>query len=188
MRPTFTIEQFEYGKHLPRVALIQLSTESQEMVDEHPLKKHLGFTTAQVLMDALIGSEEAFVVLDPKTQRLLGLFGIAQQVQGDSIVLLPWFYSSGFEREPRNWRPFIRASVAMVNEWRRVAPHRTMVGACKNTVRNFKWLTQMGFTMEATTKNSARFYYRKGEKPNGNRSLCACTNGTIQHGVKPNGH
>lgn len=184
MRPTFTIEQFEYGKHLPRVALMNLSVESQEMVDANSLRKDLGFTTAQVLMDALIGSEEAYVVLDPKTRRLLGLFGVAQQVQGETIVLIPWFFSTGFERDPRNWRPFIRASVTMVNEWRRLAPYRTMVGVCKNTVRNFKWLSLMGFIVEATTKNSTRFYYRKGEKPNGNPG----PNGLIQYRVNTDGN
>jgi len=156
----FTIETFEYGKHMPRVSLMELSEESQATVNQSSLKKDLGFTTAQVLMDALIGSEEAFVVLDPKTRRLLGLFGVAQQVINEEIMLTPWFFSSGFEREVGNRRPFIRASVTMVNEWRRLAPYRTMVGICRNTVRNYKWLTKLGFEVPASTATYVPFRLR----------------------------
>ena len=159
--PTFTIEQFDYGKHLNRVALMVPCKESQVELDSSPLKE-LGFTTAQVLMDALIGSEEAFVVIDVDSHRLLGLFGAAQQVIKGQIVIVPWFITTGFEREPQNVRPFLRASRVMLKEWAHMCRGKLMMNTCLNNPRITKWLKWLGFTVEESKDKQFVTFVKKG--------------------------
>lgn len=159
--PRFTIEHFEYGKHLPRVALMEPCKESLIEINSNPLK-NLGFTTAQVLMDSLIGSEDAYVAYDLTTKALLGLFGIAQQVYNGQIVVVPWFITNGFEREPQNLRPFLRCSKVMLESWERDYPKRLFVNTCLNDKRITKWLRWLGFTVEDSPNKQFVTFVKKG--------------------------
>lgn len=157
----FTVEKFDYGRHLTRVPLMVLCKESQLEVDHNPLKE-LGFTTAQIMMDALIGSEESYVFVCTKTRGLLGLFGAAQQVIGGTIVVVPWFLTTGFERLPMNTRAFLRCGRVMMTEWNHMARGKLMINECLNDKRITKWLRWLGFTVEDDPMKRFVTFVKKG--------------------------
>jgi hypothetical protein len=144
----FFVQPFSYVEHIQRVLLMKLSPDASTEVDAHPLRKDLGFTQSQVVLDSLIGSEEAFVILDREARRCLGVYGVAQQVYNGDIVIIPWFLSSGFESDPRYTRDFLRHCEEVIGQWFARAPHRTFINQCLNVPRITRWLKWLGFTVE----------------------------------------
>lgn len=174
----FTLEQFNYGKHLSRVALMEPDVLSSEVMTFTGLQNELGFTKAQVLMDALIGSDEAFVFLDRKTNTVVGAFGVAQKVCYGTIMCEPWLYSNGFHKHPSNTAAFLRVLKTAAEDWRRQAPHRTFIGIVPNRKESSVLLKHLGFSV--ITSGDRITFTRKGkEVPHYDTSL---------NGSAPSGH
>ena len=149
---------------MTRLLSLQLSAESLKEVRATTLSTDLGFTDLQVVMDSIIGSEEAWVFLDRKTRGILGVAGVAQSIANGEIVVVPWFLTSGFERLPENRRLFLKAAKELMRSWETMARGKLFVNTCLNERRITKFLKYLGFTVEPSIETFTLFW-KKGGTP-----------------------
>lgn len=157
----FHIEPFDYVKHIQRVLLMELCPESLEEVNHSPLVE-LGFCPKQIVLDALISSDEAYVFVHSRNYRIMGVCGAAHAIRGGTTVIIPWFLTDGFERRESNRWKFLRISRDLLRDWERMAPGKTFENICLNVPRITKWLKWLGFTVEETAGRFARFEKKGG--------------------------
>lgn len=113
----FTVEKFCYERHILGVNHMTLDPLSQQEVNRCSSRKDLGFTTSQVLLDYLVGSDEALVFKDTKRDTILGICGAHQSILNRTIVVTPWFFSNGFHKKPKHVRSFLRVAKVLLEEW-----------------------------------------------------------------------
>ncbi len=176
----FTVEKFCYERHILGVTHMKLDPLSQHEVNRCSLRKDLGFTTSQVLLDYLIGSEEALVFKDVHSETIFGICGASQGILGGEIVVTPWFLSNGFHTEPKHIRAFLRVTKVILAEWEhRCGYHRTFMSSCGNDPRNIRLLEYLGFMW--TSGISETIFKKKGGRPYG----IAVSYGSPEHGNHP---
>ena len=173
----FTVEKFCYERHILGITHMRLDPLSQQEVNRCSLRKDLGFTTSQVLLDFLIGSEEALVFKSLTNDTIYGICGASSSILGGEIVVTPWFLSNGFHKEPDNIRAFLRVSKVLLQEWeQRCGYHRTFISSCVNDDRNVRLLEYLGFTWNRGISEIT--FKKKGGRPYG----IAVSYGSPEHG------
>mgnify|MGYP000854764188 CR=1 FL=1 len=176
----FTVEKFCYERHILGVNHMTLDPLSQQEVNRCSLRKDLGFTTSQVLLDYLVGSDEALVFKDTKRDTILGICGAHQSIRNGTIVVTPWFFSNGFHKKPKHVRSFLRVAKVLLEEWeQRCGYHRTFISSCLNDDRNKRLLEYLGFMW--TSGISEITFKKKGGRPYG----IAVSYGSPEHGNNP---
>ena len=152
---THIVEHFDFNKHCFRLNLMELSPESLRAVQEVSQVADLGFTPSQVLMNAVVTSTEAFVVLTKDTHRLIGLAGVSPRYYGTTVVNSPWLYvSPEFTQMP----VFLHRFCSIVlDKWLAESPLWGEAVYCPKTER---FLVSLGFTIQYSGKTM--YYYKKG--------------------------
>ena len=179
MKPTFTIEKFSYERHLMPLRELLLSPESQDEVDSCGLREHLGYTTTQVLLDYLIGAEEAFVFISVHNHMILGIAGVSQGIMNGEISVFPWFLSDGFQQLPWNTKTFMRAAKVILGEWEHLGRTKNFLGTCQNIPENKCLLQYLGFSWEHRDGPGIIKFRKKGGQPYGI---------AVSYGSPVNGH
>lgn len=139
---------------------MELSQQSTEMARASTLVADLGFTLKQVLLDALIGSEESLVILEKSTNRIVGIAGASQAFRGDTTVVLPWFYSTGFETNAPVW--FLMRMKATLAVWERWARGKVFLGEYPSNKQTARLLRYLGFTVSTGTRKGFMRFTKKG--------------------------
>ena len=177
----FTIKPFRYEEHIIGVKHLMLNKASQSEIDNNGLKEHLGFTTPQVLLDYLFGSDEAYVFINRQHQ-IVGICGCFQGVAQGTICSTPWFFSNGFHKLKNNRRAFLRSAHHLMDSWEVMARGRLFHGYCCDTMENRRLLEFLGFMWSSSELTTRLIFRKKGERSNYGLTIC---NGFVEHGIDP---
>ena len=159
----FTLEAYDYVKHMMLLTEFTPCPESLREIRASSLSKELGFTDTQVIMDSVIGSEEVWVFRSTDSRKIIGICGAAQGVIQGSIAVIPWFITNGFERNPSNTYLFLKAAREILRGWELQARGKLFVNTCMNDKRITKFLRHLGFTIEPGTGEFVTFWKKGGK-------------------------
>ena len=151
------LEPFCTNSHIMKVATMGICKESAIELEEaygDLMSPNTGVLTS------LQSSKHAYVVLDLNGNMVAAL-GVAVTPLG---LAVPWFLSSGFERDRRYTKDFLRGSKDMVNGWFTQLPYRIYQNKCLNSPRIVRWLRWLGFQVTESTKDFTCFMWVRGDK------------------------
>lgn len=101
----------------------------------------------QVINQSLVQSLESYLFMQGDSIR--GACGVAKKYTRDSYLMVPWFLTDGFEREPENRYDFLCFSCLLMKKWARGVPSGiSFCNICLDDPRITKWLSRwLGFSI-----------------------------------------